>query len=65
VNLADQALYQAKEAGRDQWTWATARRPASYRPPRDYVQAYLDDAVVGAGPPAPPVTESWLPGPSD
>jgi diguanylate cyclase (GGDEF)-like protein len=47
VNLADQALYQAKEAGRDQWIWATARRPASYEPPGDYVQAYLDDAVVG------------------
>ena len=35
VRLADQALYQAKEAGRDQWIWATARQPASYRPPRD------------------------------
>jgi methanogenic corrinoid protein MtbC1 len=47
VSLADQALYQAKEAGRDQWMWVTAGRPASYRPPRDYVQAYLRDAVVG------------------
>ena len=47
VSLADQALYQAKEAGRDQWIWATARRPASYRPPRDYVQTYLRDAVLG------------------
>ncbi len=35
VNLADQALYLAKAAGRDQWTWATARRPASYQPPDD------------------------------
>ena len=47
VSLADQALYQAKKAGRDQWIWATARRAPSYRPPRDYVQAYLRDAVVG------------------
>jgi diguanylate cyclase (GGDEF)-like protein len=47
VSLADQALYRAKEAGRDQWIWATARRPASYQPPRDYVQTYLDDAVAG------------------
>ena len=47
VSLADQALYQAKEAGRDQWIWATAGRPAPYRSPRDYVQAYLRDAVVG------------------
>ena len=47
VSLADQALYQAKEAGRDQWIWATARRAPSYRPPRDYVQAYLRDAVLG------------------
>ncbi len=52
VNLADQALYQAKEAGRDQWIWATAQRPASYRPPRDYVQAYLADAVIGNRRPA-------------
>jgi diguanylate cyclase (GGDEF)-like protein len=47
VSRADQALYQAKEAGRDQWIWATAGRPAGYRSPRDYVQAYLRDAVVG------------------
>jgi len=47
VSLADKALYQAKEAGRDQWVWATGRRPASYRPPRDYVPAYLRDAVRG------------------
>jgi len=47
VNLADQALYQAKEAGRDQWIWATARRPFSRQPPSDYIQTYLDDAVVG------------------
>jgi len=45
VSLADQALYQAKAVGRDQWIWATARRPASDRPPRDYVQTYLRDAV--------------------
>ena len=47
VSLADQALYQAKEAGRDRWIWATARRPASYRPPCDYLQTYLRDAVLG------------------
>ena len=47
VKLADQALYQAKEAGRDQSIWATAQRPASYRPPRNYVQTYLADAVTG------------------
>jgi diguanylate cyclase (GGDEF)-like protein len=47
VGLADQALYQAKEAGRDQWIWATALRPASRRLPREYVQTYLRDAVLG------------------
>ena len=47
VSLADQALYQAKEAGRDQWIWATGRRPTSYQPLREYVQSYLGDAVVG------------------
>jgi diguanylate cyclase (GGDEF)-like protein len=47
VRLADHALYQAKEAGRDQWIWAVAGRPASYRPPGDYVAAYLEDAVAG------------------
>jgi diguanylate cyclase (GGDEF)-like protein len=52
VNLADRALYQAKEAGRDQWIWATAQRPASYRPTREYIQAYLADAVVGNRRPA-------------
>lgn len=47
VRLADQALYQAKKAGRDQWGWATARRRASYRSPRDYVQPYLRNAILG------------------
>jgi diguanylate cyclase (GGDEF)-like protein len=47
VRLADQALYQAKKAGRDQWIWATASLPASYRPPGDWVPAYLRDAVTG------------------
>jgi diguanylate cyclase (GGDEF)-like protein len=47
VALADQALYQAKEAGRDRWIWSTGRRPASYRPPGDYLQTYLRDAVLG------------------
>ncbi len=52
VNLADQALYQAKEAGRDQWIWATAQRPAGDRPAREYIQAYLADALVGNRRPA-------------
>jgi diguanylate cyclase (GGDEF)-like protein len=47
VSLADQALYQAKEAGRDQWIWATARPPTRYPPLREYVQSYLGDAVAG------------------
>jgi diguanylate cyclase (GGDEF)-like protein len=47
MNLADQALYQAKKAGRDQWIWALARRPAGYLPPRDYVPVYLRHAVAG------------------
>jgi diguanylate cyclase (GGDEF)-like protein len=47
VSRADQALYRAKKAGRDQWTWAAAGRPARYQPPRDFLQTYLRDAVVG------------------
>jgi diguanylate cyclase (GGDEF)-like protein len=52
LSLADQALYQAKKAGRDQWIWALARRPAGYRSPTDYVPAYLRDAVLGHRGPA-------------
>jgi diguanylate cyclase (GGDEF)-like protein len=47
VRLADEALYQAKKAGRDQWIWALARRPAGNLPPPDYVPAYLRHAVLG------------------
>ena len=47
VSLADQALYQAKEAGRDQWTQAAARRFVPDRRPQDYLRTYLDNAVVG------------------
>jgi diguanylate cyclase (GGDEF)-like protein len=47
VRLADRALYEAKEAGRDQWIWATARRPVPYQRPRDHLQRYLDAAVAG------------------
>jgi diguanylate cyclase (GGDEF)-like protein len=51
MKLVDEALYLAKEAGRDQWIWA-ADRPASFEQPRDYVQQYLDRAVVGDRRPA-------------
>ncbi|MEO5837835.1 MAG: diguanylate cyclase [Acidimicrobiales bacterium] len=51
VRLADEALYKAKDAGRDQWGWATAR-VAPVEEPRDYVQPYLDEAVVGRRQPA-------------
>jgi diguanylate cyclase (GGDEF)-like protein len=47
VSLADQALYRAKEAGRDQWFRAAGRRSARYQPPPDYLQAYIHDAVLG------------------
>jgi diguanylate cyclase (GGDEF)-like protein len=47
VSLADQALYQAKEAGRDQWLWAVGRQSARYQQPHDHLQAYLRDAVLG------------------
>ncbi len=47
VRLADQALYEAKETGRDRWIWATASGLDLHPHPRDNVQAYLDDAVAG------------------
>ena len=47
VSRADEALYRAKEAGRDRWIWAVAPRLVRYQRPRDYVQTYLDDAIAG------------------
>ena len=47
VRLADRALYEAKEAGRDQWVWATAGGPVPDQRPRDHVRGYLVDAVAG------------------
>ncbi len=49
--MADEALYRAKDAGRDQWQWATSVVPSAEQP-RDYVQPYLDDAVTGNRRPA-------------
>jgi len=60
VHLADEALYQAKKAGRDQWIWALARRPAGYLPTPDYVPAYLRDAVLGNRGPAVQLTLDLL-----
>jgi diguanylate cyclase (GGDEF)-like protein len=60
VRLADEALYQAKEAGRDQWIWALARRPARNLPPPDYVPAYLRHAVLGHREPAVQLTLDLL-----
>jgi diguanylate cyclase (GGDEF)-like protein len=47
VSLADQALYQAKEAGRDQWFRAAGHHSARFQPSDDYLEAYLRDAVLG------------------
>jgi methanogenic corrinoid protein MtbC1 len=47
MRLADEALYRAKDAGRDQWAWATVRMAPSEHQPSDQVQSYLDDAVLG------------------
>lgn len=47
ASLADQALYQAKEAGRDQWFRASGHHSARYKSPHDYLEAYLRDAVLG------------------
>jgi diguanylate cyclase (GGDEF)-like protein len=50
--LADEALYRAKSAGRNQWVWATGRLASIDQQPRDYVAPYLDDAVRGRRRPA-------------
>jgi diguanylate cyclase (GGDEF)-like protein len=52
MSLADEALYRAKAAGRDQWAWARGRLPASEREPHEFVVPYLDDAVRGRRRPA-------------
>lgn len=57
LRAADQALYRAKDAGRDRWLWAEGRSPASRAPldhvePHLHVAAYLDQAIVGNRQPA-------------
>jgi diguanylate cyclase (GGDEF)-like protein len=52
VALADEALYRAKDAGRDQWVWATTRPTTTNEQPLAYVEPYLADAVLGRRQPA-------------
>jgi diguanylate cyclase (GGDEF)-like protein len=52
MRRADEALYRAKDAGRDQWAWATVPTTISEQQPGDHVQSYLDDAVLGKRRPA-------------
>ncbi|MDF2967154.1 MAG: hypothetical protein K0Q93_932 [Nocardioidaceae bacterium] len=52
IALADAALYQAKDAGRDQWVWASAQHPLAGEAPLDCVEPYLSDAVLGRRKPA-------------
>jgi diguanylate cyclase (GGDEF)-like protein len=52
VALADEALYRAKDAGRNQWVWATARPTPTNEQPLTYVEPYLADAVLGRRQPA-------------
>ncbi len=51
LRLADDALYRAKDAGRDRWLWAEGPPPATEQP-ASYVEPYLGDAVVGNRRPA-------------
>lgn len=51
LRLADDALYRAKDAGRDRWLWAEGRAP-EVEEPTSYVEPYLGDAVVGNRRPA-------------
>lgn len=52
IGLADEALYRAKKAGRDQWCWATSAGPLTAAAAAEYVQPYLADAVAGRRRPA-------------
>lgn len=47
MSMADEALYRAKAAGRDQWLWATPRPPSEHQRPFDSVNGYLDAAIGG------------------
>jgi len=47
MRRADEALYQAKESGRDRWIWAKVGVPTTPYRPVDYVEPYLDDALTG------------------
>lgn len=44
---ADEALYQAKEAGRDRWIWAQAGTRSTTSTPAEFVDPYLGDALNG------------------
>ncbi len=52
IRLADEALYRAKDAGRDQWCFATATGPSAESQPKDFLHPYLADAVLGKRRPA-------------
>jgi diguanylate cyclase (GGDEF)-like protein len=52
IRLADQALYAAKDGGRDQWCTATDLESSAKAEPRDSLQPYLADAVLGRRQPA-------------
>jgi methanogenic corrinoid protein MtbC1 len=52
IRFADQALYAAKDGGRDQWCTATDLESSAKAEPRDSLQPYLADAVLGRRQPA-------------
>jgi diguanylate cyclase (GGDEF)-like protein len=52
VALADEALYRAKDAGRDQWLWAASQPALSTAQALTFVEPYLFDAVAGRRQPA-------------
>ena len=47
MRRADEALYQAKESGRDRWIWARAEESTAKTVPSDFVEPHLDDAPTG------------------